>query len=301
MKRALLPALAAVLLLSACADLQKMGGDAAKPAAVTPQITESTLRTRATEQLALGLRQYDAGDSEGALKNLTASLEHGMLNKVDQSIARKYLAMIHCVSNREAQCRDEFRKAFEINSDFSLTTAEDGHPIWGPVYRSVRTQLITEREAAQAASRPRIQLSRAEQTLVDGMVKFDGGDYEAAQRLFEAALKEGLKDKADQVKALKHIAFALCLRDKYRECRAAFVKIYETDPEFDLTPAEAGHPNWAKTFAAAKAQAKKAVVDRAAADKLAAEKAAKDKAAAEKAAKEKPPVLPAAAGAPKKN
>ena len=299
MKRALLPALAAFL-LCACAELQKMvpGSDPAKPAAVTPQITESTLRTRATEQLALGLRQYDAGDSENALKNHNASLEHGMLNKVYQSIARKYAAMIHCVSNREAQCRDEFRKAFEINSEFALSTAEDGHPIWGPVYRSVRTQLITEREAAQAASRPRILLSKAEQMLVDGMVKYDGGDYAEAQRLYEAALKEGLKDKADQVKALKHIAFTYCLREKYRECRAAFVKIYETDPEFDLTPAEAGHPNWTKTFAAAKVQAKQWLADRAAADK-----AAKEKVVADRAAKEKPPApLPAAsAGASKKN
>lgn len=300
MKRSLLLVLAAAALLSACADLQKLipGSEPPKPAPVTPQITESTLRQRATEQLALGLRQYDTGDSEGALKNLNASLEHGMLNKVDQSIARKYLAMIHCVSNREAQCRDEFRKAFEINSEFALTTAEDGHPIWGPVYRSVRAQLITEREAAQTASRPRIPLSRAEQTLVDGMVKYDGGDYAEAQRLYEAALKEGLKDKADQVKALKHVAFTLCLREKYRECRLAFMKIYETDPEFDLTPAEAGHPNWTKTFAAAKAQAKKAIADKAVADKAAAEKAAKEK--ADKAAKEKAPAVPAAA-APKKS
>jgi len=280
MRGALLAAFAA-LLVSACADLQKLvpGGEPAKPAPANPQITESVLRQRATEQLALGLGQYDKGDSENALKNLTASLEHGMLNKVDQSIARKYLAMIHCVSNREAQCRDEFRKAFEINSDFALTTAEDGHPIWGPVYRSVRTQLIAEREAAQATSRPRILLSKAEQTLVDGMVKYDAGDYEGAQRLYEAALKEGLKDKPDQVKALKHIAFTQCLADKWGLCRATFVKIYDIDPDFDLAPAEAGHPSWTKTFAQAKAQAKKAI--------------------AEKASKEKAPVAPAAV--PKKN
>ena len=48
-------------------------------------------------------------------------------------------------------CRDEFRKAFEIYPEFALTPAEDGHPIWGPVYRNVRTQLIAEREAAQRA------------------------------------------------------------------------------------------------------------------------------------------------------
>jgi len=272
----LLRLLALAALLSGCAELQK--GDP-KPAPVTPQVTESALRQRATEQLALGLRQYDAGDNDNAQKNLGASLEHGMLNKVDQSIARKYLAMIHCVSNREAQCRDEFRKAFEINPEFSLTAAEDGHPIWGPVYRSVRTQLITEREAAADASRPRILLTKSEQMLADGMQKYDAGDYAESQRLYELALKEGLKDKADQVKALKHVAFSLCLREKYRECRASFVKIYDVDPDFDLTPAEAGHPSWRQTFAQAKSQAKKALAD--------------------KAAKERPPVAPVAV--PKKN
>ncbi len=297
LRRPLLALAAAGVVLAGCAELQKRS-EPPKPAPVTPQITESVLKQRATEQLAMGLRQYDQGDAESALKNLNASLEHGMLSRVDQSIARKYLAMIHCVANREAQCRDEFRKAFEINPEFTLTMAEDGHPIWGPVYRSVRTQLIAEREADAAASRPRIPLSKAEQALADGMVKYDAGDYAGAQRLYELALKEGLRDKADQVKALKHVAFSLCLRDQYRECRAAFVKIYATDPDFDLTPAEAGHPNWTKTFAAAKLQAKTAQKEKAARDKAAAEKVAAEKAAREKAAASAPP---AATTPPKKN
>ena len=46
--------------------------------------------------------------------------------------------------------------------------------------------------------------------------------------------------------------------------------------EFDLTPAEAGHPSWTKTFAAAKAQARKMQAEKA--QKEAKEKAAKDKA-----------------------
>jgi hypothetical protein len=281
-----------------------------KPAPVTPQITEQVLRERAREQLSQGIRQYDAADFDNALKNLNSSLDHGQLTKENQSLARKHLAFIHCISNREAQCRDEFRKAFEINPEFSLSSAEDGHPIWGPVYRNVRTQLITEREAAAAAVRPRIPLSKAEQTLADAMLKYDAGDYVEAQRLFEAAHKEGLKDKADQLKALKHTAFSLCLQAKYPQCRVAFVKIYETDADFDLTPAESGHPSWAKTFATAKAQAKKALAEKAAKDKALAEKAAKDKALAEKAARDKamapapaPASAAAAAGtaAPKKN
>ena len=268
---------ACLLLASACAELQQALN---KPAPVIPQITEATLRERAREQLAQGIKLYESGDFENALKNLTSSLDHGLLAKPEQSNARKYLAFVHCVSNREAQCRDEFRKAFEINADFSLTPAEDGHPIWGPVYRNVRTQLIAEREAA--VRKPLIPLSRAEQMLSDGLVKYDSGDYSAAQKLLEAALKEGLNQKADQVRAMKHIAFTLCLEVQVPRCRAEFTRIFEVDPAFDLMPAEAGHPSWTKTFAAVK-KAQEA--------KLA--KEAKGKAARDKGA--------APAAAPKKN
>jgi len=244
-------AIACVLLAAGCAELQKP--EAPKPAA--PQITEDMLRSRAQEQLAQGVRQYEAGEFDGAVKSLTASLDHGLLSKADQSRARKFLAFSHCVSGREQQCRDEFRKAFEINPEFSLTPAEDGHPIWGPVYRSVRTQLIAEREASQP--KPLIPRGKAEQLLADGMVKYDAGEYPEAYKLLESALKEGLKDKSDQVKAMKTMAFTLCLRERFRECRNEFIKIYDVDPNFDLTPAEAGHPSWTRTFAAAKAQAHK--------------------------------------------
>ena len=245
---------AAVLLTAACSLLQKQ--EEAAPRAPAPQITEESLRERAHEQLALGIRQYEAGEFDSAVKSLTASLDHGLLTKAEQSRARKYLAFSHCVSNREQQCRDEFRKAFEINPEFALTPAEDGHPIWGPVYRSVRTQLIAEREAS--VPKPAASLGRAEKTLQDGLVKYDAGEYAEAAKLLEAAIKEGLADPRDQVRAMKHVAFTLCLREHFRECRAEFVKIYDVDPNFDLTPAEAGHPSWTKTFAQAKAQAKRA-------------------------------------------
>lgn len=249
-----------LLFVAACAEVPKTGDPAPKP--VSPQITEDSLRKRAEEQLAQGVAQYQAGEFDTAVRTLTASLEHGMLTKVDQSRARKFLAFSHCVSGRDVPCRAEFRRAFEINSDFVLSAAEDGHPIWGPVYRDVRTQLIAEREAASGRKSTKA-LPKAEQMLADGIVKYDSGDYDASLKLIEGAMKEGLKDKSDQVRAMKHMAFNLCLKEKYRECRTEFVKIYEVDENFDLTPAEAGHPSWTKTFLAAKAQAKKAQQDKA--------------------------------------
>jgi tetratricopeptide (TPR) repeat protein len=280
MRTANLIPLALLLLVAACAEMPKLGsGEPAQQKPAAPQITEESLRDRAKEQLATGVKFYEAGEFDSAQKNLTASLEHGLLAKPDQARARKLLAFIHCVLGREAQCRDEFRKAFEIYPDFALTTAEDGHPIWGPVYRNVRTQLVAEREAAQSRrSTSLMPLAKAEQSLQDGLIKYDSGDYDAALRLFEQSMKEGLKEKNDQVRAMKFTAFSHCLKERYANCRATFMKIYEINPDFDLTPAEAGHPSWTKTFAGAKAQAKKMQAEKA--QKDAKEKAAKDKAAA---------------------
>lgn len=276
-------AAAALLSIAGCQQMPSFGGES-KPTPAAPQITEDMLRERATQQLATGVKQYDAGDYDNAVKSLSASLEHGMLSKTDQSRARKYLAFSHCVSGREQLCRDEFRKAFEINPEFALTPAEDGHPIWGPVYRDVRTQLIAEREAAQSRrSSSFIPLGKAEQMLADGVIQYDAGEFKAAGKLLEGALKEGLKEKSDQARAMKYLAFTLCLEAKYRDCRAEFLKIYTVDPNFDLTPAEAGHPSWTHTFASAKAEAKR----------LQREKELKE-------AKEKAKAAPAPASVPKK-
>jgi tetratricopeptide (TPR) repeat protein len=245
---------AAAAALAACAPVRERPAPVAAPA---PQITEAQLRNRAQENLALGLRQYQLGTYDEAQRSLTASLDHGLLSKTEQSTARKHLAFIHCISEREPQCRDEFRKALEIDPGFDLAPAEAGHPIWGPVYRDVRAQLAaaTAQPAPVKTKGPR---SVAEQFFDKGMAQYEAGDFEAAVKLLQAAVREGLPAKADQVKALKHSAFSLCLLKRYRSCRDEFIKIFEVDPDFDLTAAEAGHPSWTRTYASAKRRARAA-------------------------------------------
>jgi tetratricopeptide (TPR) repeat protein len=131
-------------------------------------------------------------------------------------------------------------------------------------------------------------LGKAEQLLADGLVKYETGNFDEAQTLFQAAFKQGLRDKGDQVKTLKHSAFCLCLADKYPACRTEFLKIYDIDADFDLTQAEVGHPQWTKTFAAAKAQAKRAQAEKAA-------KAKADSAVAKPSAAAAQPPTPAPA------
>ena len=94
-------------------------------------------QNKGDQDLAAGLRQYDEGKYSEASRSLQASLDEGLSSK-DQVTAHKHLAFIHCISGRERQCRDEFRKALKIDPEFELEPAEAGHPIWGPVFRSAK-------------------------------------------------------------------------------------------------------------------------------------------------------------------
>jgi Tfp pilus assembly protein PilF len=114
-------AAALTALLAACA-----GGPGATP-------------NKAEQSLTAGIKQYEDGSYADAGKNLQAALDGG-LDKVDQVRAHKYLAFIYCVSDREKLCREEFRKALAIDPDFNLKPAEAGHPLWGPVFISVKSQ-----------------------------------------------------------------------------------------------------------------------------------------------------------------
>jgi Tfp pilus assembly protein PilF len=91
------------------------------------------------DELDFGVRAYEDGEIAYAAKLLQASLDQGLRSTSDRVRAHKYLAFIHCASNRVPQCRDEFKKALELDPSFDLRENEAGHPVWGPVFRSVKT------------------------------------------------------------------------------------------------------------------------------------------------------------------
>jgi len=93
---------------------------------------------KAENMLDQGIRQYDDGNYKVASRNIQAALDAGLTTR-SQARAHKYLAFIHCVSEEQAQCRDEFRRALEIDPNMKLKAEEAGHPTWGPVFRSVKT------------------------------------------------------------------------------------------------------------------------------------------------------------------
>src|SRR6266852_4052486 len=92
---------------------------------------------KGTAMLGTGLRQYEEGEYARSAKNLQGAIDRGLPNK-ERANEHKHLAFIHCASNRERLCRDEFRRALALDPALDLAPAEAGHPLWGPVFRSLK-------------------------------------------------------------------------------------------------------------------------------------------------------------------
>jgi len=93
--------------------------------------------TKAQQTLSAGLKQYEDGKYDQSQKSLASALQQG-LSERDRVTAHKHLAFIHCASNREPECRAEFKKALSIDPGMNLAPEEAGHPVWGRVFRSVK-------------------------------------------------------------------------------------------------------------------------------------------------------------------
>jgi Tfp pilus assembly protein PilF len=93
---------------------------------------------KAERDLSSGIRAYEDGEYESSARLLQSALSARLFVISDQVAAHKYLAFIHCAQAREASCRDEFRKALELNPRLELTPAESGHPLWAPVFKSLK-------------------------------------------------------------------------------------------------------------------------------------------------------------------
>ena len=106
--------------------------------AVAPQGGLSEVMQRPAERALLaGLRAYDDGQYADAERELGKALATGLVSAKDRATAHKHLAFVYCTSQRMATCADAFRAARAADPEFTLSRAEAGHPLWGPVYRQV--------------------------------------------------------------------------------------------------------------------------------------------------------------------
>lgn len=121
--------------LAACSHLPNFSLGSPSPAE-----QEKTARQKAKQDLASGIGYYQDGNYIAAQRAIQGALNHGLTDKQDKVDARKYLAFIACLNQRQAECKNQFRAAFEVDPKFTLSPAEIGHPLWGPVFKSVREE-----------------------------------------------------------------------------------------------------------------------------------------------------------------
>lgn len=143
-RRRLVSLLAALLLSAACATTKdkepetppaaKESREAPKAAAPAPAQPD-----KAQQELNSGIASYENGAYKTAARQLQSALALGLEGRANRAKAHKYQAFMHCVGQRERQCRDAFRKALEADPAFDLSPAEAGHPTWGPVFRKLKT------------------------------------------------------------------------------------------------------------------------------------------------------------------
>ncbi|THC46238.1 TssQ family T6SS-associated lipoprotein [Massilia sp. Mn16-1_5] len=157
-----LGALLAAAALSGCAEMnslmdsalnrkpartvvREVGKDEPRPGARAESRSESRSEARAEaapnrDQTALreGIRLYNEGDFNGAIKRLNSNdirSNSPLRVRVD---ALKYTAFSYCVTSRPKQCEQSFEKILKIDPDFDLESGEQGHPLWGPAFERAK-------------------------------------------------------------------------------------------------------------------------------------------------------------------
>ncbi|HEX9684759.1 MAG TPA: TssQ family T6SS-associated lipoprotein [Burkholderiales bacterium] len=127
------------LMLAAAIAAALAGCESAPVKAIQEEFRNLFQTHKGAPDLGNGIKQYEEANYSESARLLQSSLKQG-LGRSDQVKAHKYLAFIHCVSGRERRCREEFRAALKVDPSFELAANEAGHPIWGPAFRSVKSQ-----------------------------------------------------------------------------------------------------------------------------------------------------------------
>ena len=117
--------------------LAALAGCATPPPPPKPTGLAEVMERPAERALLDGIRAYDDGQYAQAEKSLRQALADGLQSARDRATAHKLLAFITCTSERLADCQTQFREARAADASFALSRSEAGHPVWGPVYKSL--------------------------------------------------------------------------------------------------------------------------------------------------------------------
>ncbi len=99
-----------------------------------------------------------------------------------------------------------------------------------------------------APAAPAVDTSASERALVAAIGAYDRGEFGAAIRQLNPMTTDGSLDPAQLLRALKVLAFSQCSAGSTTACRQTFERAFRADPQFELAPAERGHPVWGPQF-----------------------------------------------------
>ncbi len=139
----------ALVIFGGCALLEPRP---APPPPPPPSISIARLYEQPAERSFInGMRFYEDGQYERAEVMFKRALAEGLRDRSDVAAAQKHLAFVACAYSRPAECESAFRAAFAADPGFTLTDAEVGHPLWGPVYKRVAAE---QTKTAKRAKNP---------------------------------------------------------------------------------------------------------------------------------------------------
>jgi hypothetical protein len=92
----------------------------------------------AERALLAGLKAYDDAQYDLADRLFREALAAGLVSPRDRAEAHKRLAFIQCAAGRLGDCETEFKLARQADRNFALDKSEAGHPVWGPVYKTLQ-------------------------------------------------------------------------------------------------------------------------------------------------------------------
>ena len=125
------PVVAVVVALSGLAGCNSFGNSLVR------FVPPAMLSTAGSPAFSRGMAGYRRGEFNEAAGQFRIAIDQGLAYQ-DLVSARKHLAFVYCVTGEEYLCAEEFRRLIELHPSFELEPAEAGHPVWGPVFRSVK-------------------------------------------------------------------------------------------------------------------------------------------------------------------
>ncbi|WP_151637040.1 TssQ family T6SS-associated lipoprotein [Noviherbaspirillum aerium] len=94
--------------------------------------------------------------------------------------------------------------------------------------------------------------TEAQSRYQQGLSDYRENRHDAALIELNAALASNQLTAQDTANAYKHMAFIHCMNGRELQCREQFQALLKTDPKFDLSVAEANHPQWGPVWRSTK-------------------------------------------------